>query len=98
MNDALVLFEQDGPVAVLTLNRPDKLNAINAAMLDALEAALDRAERDDTALLQALELDVIIESTETPESRAFNEVLARDGAKAAIAWREARLGLEESQT
>ncbi|MCC7411926.1 MAG: enoyl-CoA hydratase/isomerase family protein [Gammaproteobacteria bacterium] len=40
------------------------------------------------ALAQALELDVIIECTDTPESRAFNAVLARDGAKAAIAWRE----------
>lgn len=43
------------------------------------------------ALLQALELDVLIEATETAESRAFAEVLARDGAKAAIAWRDARL-------
>jgi enoyl-CoA hydratase len=43
------------------------------------------------ALEQALELDVIIEATETEESRQFNEILQRDGAKAAIAWREARL-------
>jgi enoyl-CoA hydratase len=43
------------------------------------------------ALEQALELDVIIEATETEESRQFNEILRRDGAKAAIAWREARL-------
>ncbi len=42
------------------------------------------------ALLQALETDVIIESTETPESRGFNDVLAREGLKAALAWREAR--------
>ncbi len=43
------------------------------------------------ALERALELDVIIEATETEESRQFNEILARDGAKAAIEWREARL-------
>ena len=42
------------------------------------------------ALLQALELDVVIETTETPESREFNAILKRDGAKAAIAWRTAR--------
>jgi enoyl-CoA hydratase len=42
------------------------------------------------ALLQALELDVIIETTETAESREFNAILKRDGAKAAIAWRAAR--------
>jgi len=44
------------------------------------------------ALLQALELDVIIETTETPESRAFNEILNREGAKAAVDWRRARSG------
>jgi enoyl-CoA hydratase len=43
------------------------------------------------ALVQALELDVLIEASETPESREFNRVLEKDGAKAAIAWREARL-------
>ena len=42
------------------------------------------------ALLQALELDVIIETTETAESREFNAILKRDGAKAAVAWRAAR--------
>ena len=44
------------------------------------------------ALLQALEIDVIIETTETQESRQFNEVLEKDGLKAALAWREQRLG------
>jgi len=42
------------------------------------------------ALLQALELDAIIETTETAESREFNAILKRDGAKAAIAWRSAQ--------
>ena len=42
------------------------------------------------ALLAALETDVTIETTETAESRAFNEILKRDGAKAAIAWRAGR--------
>ena len=44
------------------------------------------------ALLQALELDVIVETTETAESREFNAILRRDGAKAAIAWRSAKAG------
>jgi enoyl-CoA hydratase len=42
------------------------------------------------ALLQALELNVIIETSETAESREFNAILKRDGAKAAVAWRSAR--------
>ena len=43
------------------------------------------------ALLQALELDVVIEASETPESREFNEILEKEGSRAAIAWREARM-------
>jgi enoyl-CoA hydratase len=40
------------------------------------------------ALRHALELDVAIETTETDESRAFNDILKREGARAAIAWRD----------
>jgi len=43
------------------------------------------------SLQQGLELDVLIEASETPESREFNQILERDGAKAAIRWREERL-------
>jgi len=42
------------------------------------------------ALDQAFDLGVETEATETPESKAFNEILARDGAKAALAWRNTR--------
>ena len=37
------------PVARLTLNRPERLNAINKQMLGELQAALDAVEADDTA-------------------------------------------------
>jgi enoyl-CoA hydratase/carnithine racemase len=43
------------------------------------------------ALLHALELDVAIETTETEESRAFNDILKSEGARAAIAWRDRQL-------
>ncbi|MGI9263310.1 MAG: enoyl-CoA hydratase/isomerase family protein [Gammaproteobacteria bacterium] len=43
------------------------------------------------ALSQALELDIFVESTETEESRRFNQILRDEGAKAAISWRDARL-------
>ena len=42
------------------------------------------------ALEQAFELDVLIETSDSPEARAFNEVLRREGVKAALAWREAQ--------
>ena len=47
MTDELIGYERDGVLAVLTLNRPDKLNAINAAMVEGLHRALDTAEADD---------------------------------------------------
>ena len=46
MNDALLVDVTDG-VMTLTINRPDKRNAIDGAVLDGLEAGLHRARRDD---------------------------------------------------
>jgi len=39
----LVLYARDGPIATITLNRPEKLNAFVDDMRDRLLAALDRA-------------------------------------------------------
>ena len=55
----------------------------------AINRSLDAAGMRQ-ALLQALELDVIVETSETAESREFHAILERDGAKAAIAWRSAQ--------
>ncbi|HBZ68717.1 MAG TPA: enoyl-CoA hydratase [Deltaproteobacteria bacterium] len=41
-----LLFTRDGAVATLTLNRPDRLNAISSGMLDALSRALVDCDRD----------------------------------------------------
>ncbi len=41
-----VLFEQRGPVAVVTLNRPASMNAVNADLSELLGAAVDRIDRD----------------------------------------------------
>jgi enoyl-CoA hydratase len=42
-----VLYRTDGPVAVITLNRPEYRNAQNSAMTYALDAAFYRAADDD---------------------------------------------------
>src|SRR5207302_10799977 len=46
MSDELLVDGTDG-VMTLTINRPDKRNAIDGAVLDGLEAGLHRARRDD---------------------------------------------------
>ena len=50
----LVMFEARGPVAVLTLNRPDTLNALDSAMLTAICARCSEIEGDES--LRALVL------------------------------------------
>ena len=42
-----VLYDVDGHVATLTLNRPDARNAINPELTTAMAAAMDRFEADD---------------------------------------------------
>jgi enoyl-CoA hydratase len=43
----VVLYEARGPAAWITLNRPEKLNALNRAVVDGLRESLRRAVADD---------------------------------------------------
>lgn len=44
---ALVTVERDGAVAVVTLNRPEAMNALSAALRTELAAAMEDVDRDD---------------------------------------------------
>lgn len=46
MSEHRVRLERDGPLALLALDRPDKLNAIDGPMITALLEALETAEAD----------------------------------------------------
>ena len=45
-----ILVERDGPVAVVTLNRPKALNALNEALLGEVERAMHELENDRSVL------------------------------------------------
>lgn len=45
-----IKYEVDGPAAIITLNRPDALNALTPIMLEEMKHALDQAERDEAVV------------------------------------------------
>jgi enoyl-CoA hydratase/carnithine racemase len=53
MSDA-ILFERQGPVALITINRPESRNAINAEVRAGLFAAWKRFEEDESAQVAIL--------------------------------------------
>jgi enoyl-CoA hydratase len=66
---------------VLSLIDPPAVRLTKKAIRRTVETAGMRQ-----ALAEALETDVEIETTDTPESRTFNDILASGGPKAAVAW------------
>jgi len=49
-----VLYEKNGPSAIITFNRPEARNAMTWEMYDALVASCDRAEQDDAVRIVVL--------------------------------------------
>ena len=48
MSQNVLLMERDGPIATLTLNRPEAMNALSAALRDALGQAFRSLQGDET--------------------------------------------------
>lgn len=46
MTDEPILIDIDGAIATLTINRPETLNALDLTTIQAMNAVLDRVERD----------------------------------------------------
>jgi enoyl-CoA hydratase len=47
MNYQNILFEVDGQIAVITINRPEKMNALNADVINEISAAIDQLNTDN---------------------------------------------------
>jgi enoyl-CoA hydratase/carnithine racemase len=77
-----VLTEDQGPVRILTLNRPTKLNAMNAELVDTLIGAVRAADQDDRVVVMILTgagraFSAGADISRTPETPSSREVIAR---------------------
>jgi enoyl-CoA hydratase len=84
VSNATVLYERRGPAAWITLNRPDKLNAINGDMVNELRIRLHQAEDDSEVKVVVL----------TGAGRAFSSGYdiseeVKDTIQGADEWRKA---------
>jgi enoyl-CoA hydratase len=50
----VVLYEVEGPVATICMNRPQAANAQNTALIEGIDAAFDRADADDAVRVVVL--------------------------------------------
>ena len=81
MNDT-ILVEDQGPIRVLTLNRPTKLNAMNAELVDTLIGAVRAADVDDGVAVLILAgagraFSAGADISRTPDAPSSREVVAR---------------------
>jgi len=76
MGDAELLFERQGPVAVLTFNRPEQRNAMTWSMYDGLMAACDRVDEDPEIrvfVLRGAGGKAFVAGTDIQQFRTFRE-------------------------
>src|SRR5690242_11182693 len=88
MAGKLIRYEVSGPVAHLTLNRPDKLNALSHALVDELRDAVRNASADEAVKVLVVKgagrafsagYDLSEEvADEIEDAHAWHQVLSKD--------------------
>lgn len=81
MTDNLLLIDTTDGVRTLRINRPDKLNALNAATIDALDAAFAGAASDDAVrvvVLTGAGPKAFVAGADIAEMNALSPVQGRD--------------------
>jgi enoyl-CoA hydratase len=76
-----LLIEQKDRVQTITLNRPDKLNALNRATIAELHRAFDQAAQDDTVnavILTGAGTKAFVAGADIAEMNGLSPVQARD--------------------
>jgi enoyl-CoA hydratase len=92
-----ITLASDGAVAVLTLNRPERLNAINQQMLSEIQLACDEVEADETIRVLVLTsagkafssgFDLQDQAANTPQGHGeWRPVLRKDFEGVVRFWR-----------
>lgn len=81
MTASPVFGRDDGPVRILTIDRPDKLNALNRQTLEALDAAFTQAAADGTVRVVVLTgsgSKAFVAGADIAEMSALSAVQARE--------------------
>jgi len=81
MTASPVLGRDDGPVRILTVDRPDKLNALNRQTLEALDAAFAAAATDDgvrAVVLTGSGAKAFVAGADIAEMNALTAIQARE--------------------
>lgn len=78
-DEPVVLYQVDGAVATVTMNRPQVANAQDTALIDALDAAFDRADADD-------DVRVVVLAGAGKHFSAGHDLKALVGGEAADEW------------
>ncbi len=84
MSAPVLLVEREGRIARLTLNRPDKANALDATLVEALLAAVDAAHADGTSLL-------VLRANGKHFCAGFDFNGFEDASEAELLWRFVRI-------
>ena len=88
MNYQFISIEQEGHLAVLTIQRPEQLNALNKATIEELNAALNQLDADDAVraiILTGSGTKAFVAGADIKEFASFTveqgEALSREGQR-----------------
>ncbi|MCG8400895.1 MAG: enoyl-CoA hydratase-related protein [Firmicutes bacterium] len=79
-----IVLEKEGPVAVLTINRPKVLNALNEETLNELDQALEQTRRDNEArvlIITGAGEKAFVAGADIAHMQKLNPLEARDFAR-----------------